>query len=120
MLVHSLFVESVDLRRLGGSAGGNDLVGDHFDRCQVAPGDKDLGPFARKGACDRTTDRTCASVDHRNLVLQHHRWFLFPLSVDVRTVGAVDEVDTATPGKWAPANRPVRPAAGVCTRWNRD
>ena len=34
MLVHSLLVESVDLRRLG----GNDVLGDRFDRRQVAPG----------------------------------------------------------------------------------
>ena len=34
MLVHGLLVESVDLRRLGGSAGGNDVLGDRFDGCQ--------------------------------------------------------------------------------------
>jgi hypothetical protein len=28
MLVHSLLVESVDLRRLGGSGGGNDVFSD--------------------------------------------------------------------------------------------
>src|SRR5216684_8986316 len=76
MLVYSLLVESVGLRRLGGSAGGNDVLSDRFDRCLAAPGEKNLGPFARKGACDSTADRTSASVDHRNLVLQHHFWFL--------------------------------------------
>ena len=48
MLVHSLLVERVDLRRLGGSAGGNDVLGDRFDRCQVAPGEKELGPSRAK------------------------------------------------------------------------
>jgi hypothetical protein len=48
MLVHSLLVESVDLRRLGGSAGGNDVLSDRFDRCPEAPGEKKRGPLARK------------------------------------------------------------------------
>jgi hypothetical protein len=52
MLVHGLLVESVDLRRLGGSTGGNDVLGDSFDGCQVAPGEKKIGPLRRKGACD--------------------------------------------------------------------
>ena len=33
MRVDSLLVESVYLRRLGGSARGNDFIGDNFDRC---------------------------------------------------------------------------------------
>src|SRR5262245_28186014 len=76
MLVHSLFVESVDLRRLGGSAGGHDVLGDSFHRRQVAPGEKKPGALAPKGACDSTADRTSGSVDHRNLVLQNHLWLL--------------------------------------------
>jgi RNA polymerase sigma-70 factor (ECF subfamily) len=31
-----------------------------------------------------------------------------------------NQVDTATSGKVAPNNRPVRPSAGVCTRWKCD
>src|ERR687897_3916487 len=76
MLVHSLLIESVDLRRLGGSTGGNDVLGDSFDRCQVAPGEKKLGPLRRKGVCDSAADRASGSVDHRNLVLEQHLWFL--------------------------------------------
>src|SRR5215510_716154 len=76
MLVHGLLVESVDLRHLGGSAGGNDVLGDRFDRCPAAPGEKKLGPLVRKGACDSTADRASSAIDHRNLVLQHHLWFL--------------------------------------------
>src|SRR5688572_13118172 len=76
MLVHSLLVEHVDLRRLGGSADGNDVIGDRFDRCPLAPGEKNLRPLARKRACDRTADRAPGSVDHRNLVVQHHLWLL--------------------------------------------
>src|SRR5215208_8298011 len=76
MLVHSLLVESVDLSRLGGSAGGNDVVGDRFHRCAQAPGQKKVGPLARKGACDGTADRASGAVDHRDLVLQHQLWFL--------------------------------------------
>jgi hypothetical protein len=48
MLVHSLLIESVYLRRVGGSAGGNDFIGDNFDRCHVAPGEKEIGPLSRK------------------------------------------------------------------------
>ena len=37
---------------------------------------KSLAPSTRKGACDSAADRASGSVDHRNLVLQHHLWFL--------------------------------------------
>ena len=76
MPVHCLLVERVDLRGLGGSAGGNDFLGDNLDGCQVAPGEKELGPLRGKGACDSAADRASGAVDHRNLVLQHHLWFL--------------------------------------------
>src|SRR5918994_1260153 len=76
MLVQGLLIESVDLGRLGGSAGGNDFLGDSFDGCQVAPGEKKIGPLRGKGACDSAADRASDSIDHRNLVLQHHLWFL--------------------------------------------
>ena len=75
MLVHSLLVENVHFRRLGGSASGNDVLSNHFDRRQVVPGEKHLGPVGRKGACDSTADGASGSVDHRNLVLQHHLRF---------------------------------------------
>jgi hypothetical protein len=86
MLVHGLSVESVDLRRLGGSAGGNDVLGDNFDGCPETPGEKKLGPLRRKGACDSAADRASGSVDHRNLVFQHHldslRWWELRLSIE--------------------------------------
>src|SRR5687767_15321740 len=72
MLVHGLLLERVDLRGLGGSAGGNDVLGERCDRCPEAPGEKDLGALRRKGACYSAADRASGSVDHRNLVLQHH------------------------------------------------
>src|SRR5438874_2012291 len=74
MLVYGLLVEGVDLRRLGGSAGGDDVLGDRFDGCHVAPGEKQIGPLRRKGACDGAADGASGSVDDRNLVLQHHLW----------------------------------------------
>src|SRR2546428_13086034 len=76
MPVHGLLIESVYLRRLGGSAGGNNVLGDYFYRCPEAPGEKKLGPLARKGACNSTTDCTSGSVDHGNLVFQQHISFL--------------------------------------------
>src|ERR1700716_15662 len=75
MLAHRLLVESVDLRRLGGSAGGNDVLSDRFDRCPEAPGEKKLGPFAPKRACDGATDRASGSVDHCDLILEQHHCF---------------------------------------------
>src|SRR6266508_4465451 len=62
--VSGLLVESVDLRSFGGSAGGDDVLGDNFDGCQVAPGEKEVGPLRRKGACDSAADRASGSVDH--------------------------------------------------------
>src|SRR5690348_14769257 len=72
MLVHSLLVESIDLRRCSECAAGNDIFSNGFDGCTAASGEKNLGPFAREGACGSTADRTSASVDHCNLVFQHH------------------------------------------------
>src|SRR5256885_5687641 len=72
MRVQSLLVESVDLRRLGGSAGRKDLPGDGFDGSQVASREKELGPLPRKGARDSAADPASGSVDHGNLILQHH------------------------------------------------
>src|SRR5579863_864285 len=72
MLVHSLLIEGVDLRRLGGSARGNDFFGNYYDRCPLSPGQEKRGPLARKGACDGGTDRTAGSIDHGHLVFQHH------------------------------------------------
>src|SRR5262245_41462485 len=76
MRVHSLLVESVDLRSLGGSASGHDFLGDSFDGCQFVPGQKDLCPLGRNGAYDSAAAPPSGSVDHRNLVLQQHIWFL--------------------------------------------
>ncbi len=96
MGLHARFVKGVDLRCFGASALRNDFRGDNLDRCAVAPGEKNLRPLARKGACDSTADFTRSAVDHRNLVLKHHVW-----------------VDTAMSAEWASANRPVRRPAGV-------
>ena len=82
--VHGLLVERVDLRRLGGSAGGDDVLGDRLDRRQPAPGEEHLGPLAREGAGDGAADRAAGSVDHRHLVLQHH--LLVPFWPVVRLV----------------------------------
>jgi hypothetical protein len=72
MLVHGVLVESVYLGGLGVSAGGDDVLGDRFDRCTLAPCEKERGPLGREGARDRAADGASGSVDHRDLVLQHH------------------------------------------------
>src|SRR6266566_10013927 len=104
MLVHGLLVESIDLRRLGGSAGGNNVLGDNFDGCQVAPGEKKIGPLSRKGACDSAADRASGSVDHRNLVRQHHLWFL-----SVPGVGSCmgGKTSLLSPWRWSPGPAPA-------------
>ena len=48
VLVHRLLVERVDLRRLGGSAGGDDVLGDDFDGCRWRPVRKSLAPSRAK------------------------------------------------------------------------
>jgi hypothetical protein len=80
MLVHGLLVECVDLRRLGGSAGGSDVLGDVIDRRKLVPGEKHLGPLAREGACHGAADPASGSVDDRDLVLQHHLWLISPIT----------------------------------------
>jgi hypothetical protein len=45
MVVHGLLVESVDRRRIGGSAGGSDFLGDSLDGCQFVPGEKKTCPL---------------------------------------------------------------------------
>jgi hypothetical protein len=52
MLVHRLLLESVDFRRLRGSAGGSDVFSDRFDRCEVVPGEKKLRPLICEGERD--------------------------------------------------------------------
>ncbi len=47
-------------------------------------------------------------------------WLPFSPSVDVRIVIAADDADTATSGKWARTNRPVRASPGVYTGWKCD
>ncbi len=72
MLVHRLLVQGVDLRRLGGAAGRMDFRGNGFHRLAFAPGQKQRGAFLRKSARDSAADRAAGSVNHRNLVFQHH------------------------------------------------
>jgi hypothetical protein len=43
-------------------------------------------------------------------------WLAFSPTADVLTVSAVTDADTATPGKWAQIDRPVRFSAGVHIR----
>src|SRR5262245_28620641 len=76
MLVHSQLVEGVYLRRLGGSASGNDFLCDHFDGRPVAPGKKKFGSFASKGARDSATYSASGSINYSDLVLQQHTNFL--------------------------------------------
>src|ERR1700693_5651880 len=76
MLVHSLFIESVDLFRLRRPSGGSNALGNRFDRCQFAPGEKKLGTLARKGACYSAADVPSRAVNYCYFVLQHHFRFL--------------------------------------------
>src|SRR5512132_2980985 len=46
---------------------------------------------------------------------------IFPISVLLwLALSATTDAGAAAPGKWAPANRPVRPSVGVHTRWKCD
>jgi RNA polymerase sigma-70 factor (TIGR02960 family) len=45
---------------------------------------------------------------------------IFPISVLLwLALSATTDAGAAAPGKWAPANRPVRPSVGAYTRWKR-
>ena len=99
-------VERVDLRRVGGPAGGAMSLRDARRAPGWRPGEEDLGALRREGAGDGAADRAAGAVDHRDLVLQHH---LVPfcvgrLSMRVRHRGAA---------KLGAADRPVRVPAGV-------
>ena len=48
---------------------------DRGDRRPEAAGEEQRGPLGREGACDGAADRAAGSVDHHNLVLQHHLRF---------------------------------------------
>ena len=50
MSVHSLLIERVHLRRLGGSAGGDDLLGDSRHGRPLSAGEKEPAP-SRAKAC---------------------------------------------------------------------
>src|SRR5215831_8036905 len=97
MPLHGSLVECVDLCRLAGSAGCADVLGDRFDRCAEAPGEKSLRPLAGEGACHSTADAASSSVDHCNLVLQHHLWFP---SVPVVLRGTAAFTTRPTCGSW--------------------
>jgi hypothetical protein len=56
MTVDTSLDEGVDLRRLGESAGGHDVLGDRFDGRPDVSGEKQWGPVARKRTRDGTTD----------------------------------------------------------------
>src|SRR5512132_4076506 len=46
---------------------------------------------------------------------------IFPISLLLwLALSATTDAGAAAPGKWAPANRPVRPSVGVHTRWKCD
>jgi hypothetical protein len=64
VLIDSLLVESIDFRRLGEAACGDNVLRDCCDGCPVKPGEKDLGPFVCKGASDSTADPASGSVSH--------------------------------------------------------
>src|SRR5258708_4133043 len=99
MLVHSLLVESIYLRRLGGSAGGNDVLSDRFDRCLEAPGEKKPGPLRRERARDSAADRASSSVDHLNYVVSP---VVFTRPSSILVVVLMDGHTSSYP--WAPTH----------------
>jgi hypothetical protein len=72
MPVDGLFVERVDLRRLGGFSGGINFLCDSFDGHPLSPGEKQFGPLARKGACDSTAESLTRVLLLSNLMKDGH------------------------------------------------
>src|SRR6187397_1636625 len=99
MTVYVLFVESVNFCNVGGIAGGGDLLTDDLYGCPVVPGEKKRRPLARKCARHGTADRTSRSVNHRDLVLQQHLWFLSPFVMQTPRHGKSGRADAQIPNR---------------------
>jgi hypothetical protein len=72
VLVDRAFVERVEVRRLGDSAYGANLVRDFFETGVIATGEKEMCPLPGKGARNGTADRSHA-VDDGDLVVEQHQ-----------------------------------------------
>src|SRR5262249_41995194 len=82
MFVHSLLIEGVGLRRLGVSAGRNNIVRDHLHGRQVSPGEKDTGSIACKRARHSAANCASSAVNHCNLTFQQHGVLALLISLD--------------------------------------
>jgi hypothetical protein len=76
MLVDRVLIERLDIRRLGRSARGTDLIGHPVELRPRAAREEHAGAFTGKRAGDGTTDRSAPSVDHRVPVLEQHIYLL--------------------------------------------
>jgi hypothetical protein len=76
MLVGRMLIERVDLRRLGRSARGTDLIGHHVELRPRAAREEHAGAFTGERADDGAADRSAPSVDHRVPVLEQQIYVL--------------------------------------------
>ena len=74
VFIDGMLVQRVDDRRRGGSAGPDDVLGEHFERSQVAAGEEQPRSLPGEGVGDRPADGASRPVDDGNLVLEQHRW----------------------------------------------
>jgi hypothetical protein len=72
VFVDRRLVEGIDLRRLGLSSRGADLLGHLLEALQGSTGEEDPGPLAGKRAGYRAAYLPSRPVDHRVLVLEQH------------------------------------------------
>jgi hypothetical protein len=64
VFVDRRLVEGIDLRRLGLSSRGADLLGHLLEALEGTTGEEDVGPLSGEGSGNRATDRPSPSVDN--------------------------------------------------------
>ena len=76
VLIDRVFVQRVDLRRLGRSPSGADILGHGLELRRCAAGEEDPGALSRECPSNCAADRSAPAVDHSVLVLKQHVYLL--------------------------------------------
>src|SRR5215218_3060080 len=92
VLLDGLFVQSIDLRRLGRSSRSPDLLSHRLELSNGAAGEEEVCPLAGEGVGHRAAYRPSPSVDYGILVLKQHSHRL--LSVELSLVRDVAQRDS--------------------------
>jgi hypothetical protein len=72
VLIDRVFVQRVDLCRLGRSPSGADIVGHGLELRRCTTGEEDPGALPGECSSHRAADRSAPSIDHSVLVPKQH------------------------------------------------